>query len=199
MKEFWNKRYSEEEFAYGIAPNEFFKQNIAKFPIGNILLPGEGEGRNAVYAASLGWKVTAFDYSENAKLKAELLAKNNSVNILYNVSSISEFDYPQNHFDAAAVIFLHALEEERSSFHKNLIKSLKPNGIVILEYFSKEQLKMDSGGPQNPDLLYSLDEVFEDFQDFEIYTFKKEIIMLNEGNYHNGKASVIRFVGRKEF
>lgn len=61
MEAFWNNRYKEKEFAYGIAPNQFFKESINKLKIkGTILLPAEGEGRNAVYAAKKGLKVTAF-------------------------------------------------------------------------------------------------------------------------------------------
>ena len=64
MKEFWDSRYREKEYAYGIEPNEFFKEFIDNNNPGKILLPGEGEGRNAVYSASKGWQVDAFDYSK---------------------------------------------------------------------------------------------------------------------------------------
>ena len=66
MKEFWNERYAEPEFAYGVLPNDFFKNQLDKLKPGSILLVCEGEGRNAVYAAKNGWKVEAFDSSEQA-------------------------------------------------------------------------------------------------------------------------------------
>ena len=65
--EFWNLRYGNEEFIYGEKPNKFFKEQLDKLKPASILLPAEGEGRNAVYAASRNWYVVAFDISENAR------------------------------------------------------------------------------------------------------------------------------------
>ena len=69
MNSFWNERYSTNEYAYGTEPNEFFKSVLSKLEVGKLLLPGEGEGRNAVYAAKQGWHVTAFDTSIAGKTK----------------------------------------------------------------------------------------------------------------------------------
>ncbi len=55
--EFWDIRYSDSEYAYGTEPNVYFKSFIDTHSSGKILLPGEGEGRNAVYAAVKGWEV----------------------------------------------------------------------------------------------------------------------------------------------
>ena len=83
--DFWNERYSSDEYVYGTEPNQFFKEQIQKInPSGRLLLPGEGEGRNAVFAAKLGWNVDAFDQSSVAKMKAETLAKLNNVKINYS-------------------------------------------------------------------------------------------------------------------
>lgn len=57
----WNERYSKEEFAYGEEPNQYLKEQLEKLDVGKILFPAEGEGRNGVYAAKLGWNVFAFD------------------------------------------------------------------------------------------------------------------------------------------
>lgn len=67
MKQFWDNRYSSASFAYGEEPNEFFKEHLSKLTPGRILLPGDGEGRNGVFAASLGWDVEAFDISSEGK------------------------------------------------------------------------------------------------------------------------------------
>ena len=69
MKEFWNERYAAENYVYGTLPNTFFKYELSRLRPGKILLPAEGEGRNAVYAAEQGWDVYAFDYSHEAKRK----------------------------------------------------------------------------------------------------------------------------------
>ena len=71
---FWDERYSTDEFIYGKEPNEFFRENLLKIRPGKLFLPGEGEGRNAVFAAKNGWTVDATDQSEIGKLKALKLA-----------------------------------------------------------------------------------------------------------------------------
>jgi hypothetical protein len=91
-KEFWNQRYSEKEYSYGIEPNQFFKEQITPFKVGTILLPAEGEGRNAVYAAKLGWEVVAFDISEEGKKKALQLATLNNVSIDYHIPLLTNLN-----------------------------------------------------------------------------------------------------------
>lgn len=75
MQDFWNERYNREEYVYGEAPNEYFRQQLQTLTPGSILMPLEGEGRNGVYAAGLGWQVDAFDMSTEGKRKALQLAK----------------------------------------------------------------------------------------------------------------------------
>ena len=137
---FWDERYSSEEYVYGTEPNQFFKQILDKIPIpGKLLLPGEGEGRNALYAAKLGWQVDAFDQSPVAKLKTHRLAKANNVTINYSIFDLAKFTPQKNFYNCAAIIFVHFNSEERKSFHQKIIESLKPGGILILESFSKSQ------------------------------------------------------------
>ncbi len=198
MKDFWDSRYAEPEFAYGTEPNEFFKSKIKKLEPGNLLLLGEGEGRNAIFAARLGWNVTAVDYSEYAKAKAEKLAATADININYVVRNLSDYLPPKNYFDAVGLIYLHLPQDLRETVHAGCVESLKAGGRIILECFDKEQIKYNSGGPKNIDMLYSLEDVFTDFQNLEIELFEKATINLTEGKYHNGPAEVIRFAGVKE-
>ena len=78
-KEFWNSRYSNEQYSYGTEPNQFFKSYLDNLKPGKALFLGEGEGRNSVYAAKLKWNVDAVDFSDSAKDKAINLANNNNV------------------------------------------------------------------------------------------------------------------------
>ncbi|MGK9475719.1 class I SAM-dependent methyltransferase [Melioribacter sp. OK-6-Me] len=197
MKELWDRRYSSEEYIYGIEPNEFFKIQIATLPPGRILLLGEGEGRNAVYAAELGWGVEAVDFSQSGKLKAERLAAEKNVRINYIVSDLNKFQPAQDSYDAVGLFFVHFEEDLRKHIHKNAIDALKKGGRLIMEAFEKDQLNYDSGGPKNLSLLYSLEDIAEDFIDLDFEYFAKEIVTLNEGKGHKGKASVIRFIGIK--
>lgn len=196
--DFWNNRYSSDEYVYGTEPNQFFKKQIQKInPAGKLLLPGEGEGRNAVYAATLGWEVDAFDQSTVAKMKAETLAKLKNIKINYSNVDLEKFIPKKNFYDCAAIIFVHLATEIRSDFHIKIIKSLKPNGKIILELFSKNQFGKNSGGPQNLDMLSAIEEIKNDFKELKTIVLSEEIVNLEEGDKHSGEASVIRYLGQK--
>jgi cyclopropane fatty-acyl-phospholipid synthase-like methyltransferase len=203
MKEFWDSRYGDAELAYGNEPNEYFKKQLLKYKPGQILLPAEGEGRNAVFAAKLGWEVSAFDLSKEGKAKAEKLAIENNVEIDYQVGEFSEIKYAENQFDAIGLIYAHFPAETKSAYHKILDSYLRKGGIIIFEAFSKSHLKFNSinhnaGGPKNIDMLFSTEELKSDFSNYEIIELIEEEVILKEGLYHNGQSSVIRFVGRKK-
>lgn len=194
---FWDLRFSAEEYTYGKDPAPFFEEQIKKVPIGKILLPAEGEGRNAVFAATLGWDVVATDWSEVGKQKAYALAKEKNVGINFVVSNCTESQYPENTFDAIGLFFFHLDAESREQFHLKMIQALKPGGILIFEAFDRDQLGRKSGGPQNLDVLYSLQQIAEDFMELEFKLFGKEKVQMDSGNGHVGEAVVIRFVGTK--
>lgn len=194
--DFWNERYAYEEFVYGTEPNEFFKAELDKLKPGKILLPAEGEGRNAVCAASQGWEVTAFDISEQGQIKAQGLAKENYVKITYNVANVLEFQSSEK-FDVIGLSYAHFPADIRQEAHQYLLTFLKPHGYVILEAFSKAQLGNPSGGPKNENMLFSLELIKDDFKTLKFKLLKEESIQLSEGNFHKGKASVIRFLGQQ--
>jgi SAM-dependent methyltransferase len=197
MLKLWEERYSGEKFAYGKEPNKFFKAEIEKLIPGRLLMIGEGEGRNAVYAAKLGWNVDAIDYSEMARKKAMALAAENNILINYEINDLSLFEPKEDYYDAIGIIYIHLDEELRRKVHLKVIKSLKENGCVILEAFEKKQIKNSSGGPKNIDLLYSLEDIVSDFIDLEFIKLDKENVSLDEGDYHVGEADVVRFIGKK--
>ena len=194
--EFWDERYSSDEYAYGILPNKYFKEQIDKLKPGKLFLPGEGEGRNAVYAAKLGWDVTALDYSVMAQEKAMKLAEENNVKIKYHVIPINEYIFPVSEFDASSLIFVPIPENLRALIHKNIIRSLKPGGVLIAELFSKKQINNNSGGSKDLSLLCDIDELLHDFKEMDIIEGYETQINLNEGQYHQGKADVIRILAK---
>ncbi len=199
----WNDRYSKDEFAYGEQPNNYLKEQLEKLPVGAILFPAEGEGRNAVFAAKLGWAVSAFDISTEGKKKALLLAENYKVMIEYQVGELQELNYKANQFDAIALIYAHFPADIKSIYHNTLDKYLRKGGTVIFEAFSKKHIGFISknekvGGPKDIAMLFSIDEIKSDFANYEVIELEEKEIELSEGLFHNGTGSVIRFVGRKK-
>lgn len=202
MKQKWDERYKDQEFAYGKAPNLFFKEWLEKLDPGSILMPADGEGRNGVYAAQLGWKVTSFDISIEGQSKALKLAKERGVSLEYIVGDLEQLTFERERFDAIGLVYAHFDANKKTSFHQKLNDYLKPGGRLILEAFSKNHLQFNAldlrvGGPKDVDMLYSKEEVLADFKNYKILFLEEEEIHLNEGKYHVGKGSVIRFVGIK--
>lgn len=202
MKAFWDERYSQEDYVYGKSPNVFFAREIQKVSPGKLLMPAEGEGRNAVFAAAKGWDVHAFDISLEGKRKAEGLAQQHQVQINYEVCSLETVQYETESFDVIGLIFAHFPSLVKATYFAKLIQFLKPGGLVLLEGFSKNHLKFSSenpkaGGPRDPDLLYTMEEMGYLFSPFEVLLLEEAEIFLAEGEHHVGKSSVVRFIGRK--
>lgn len=200
----WNERYSAEAFAYGEQPNNYLKEQLEKLPVGSILFPAEGEGRNAVFAAKLGWKVSAFDISMEGQKKALKLADANNVSIDYQVGELETLNYSQGQFDAIALIYAHFPADIKSQYHKNLDKYLRKGGIVIFEAFSKKHIDYLSknenvGGPKDVASLFSIEEIRSDFANYHFIELEETEIELTEGLFHNGLGSVIRFVAQKKY
>ncbi|HCS19667.1 MAG TPA: SAM-dependent methyltransferase [Bacteroidetes bacterium] len=198
----WNERYSNAEYAYGTEPNDYLKEQLEKQIPGNILFPAEGEGRNAVFAAKLGWKVCAFDISSEGQKKALRLAEANKVHIDYRVGELEEGMYEPGQFDAMAFIYAHFPAEIRPAYHKLLNTFLRKDGILIFEAFSKRHLDYIAknekvGGPRDHSMLFSIEEVKAEFPGYSFLELEEKEIELNEGSFHYGTGSVIRFVGRK--
>ena len=148
-------------------------------------------------------KVAAFDISFEGKNKALHLAKKNNVLINYEVGGLETLNYDNDQFDAVALIYAHFPADIKSFYHNTLDKYLPKGGTIIFEAFSKNHLsyiaKNESiGGPKDIESLFSTDEIQADFLNYTIIELSEKEIELSEGLYHNGKGSVIRFVGQKK-
>ncbi len=199
----WNSRYSESGYAYGTEPNEYFKQEIDRIDVpGSLLLPAEGQGRNAVYAAKKGWRVDAFDISEAGYKKALELAQSNQVTINFEVGTLEEVSVSQHKYDAIGLVYAHFPPPIRTNYHSKFAELLNAGGYIILEGFSKNNLPLRQknpavGGPDKLELLFDADQIEHDFMGLKILHLAEEEIELSEGKYHVGTAKVIRFVGKK--
>ncbi len=197
MKSFWDQRYSDKRYAYGKEPNAYFKEKLAGLPPGKILLAAEGEGRNAVYAAAMGWEVYAYDFSEEAVKKAQALAREKEVVIHYQLGSLSDLTFEAEFFDAIGLIYVHFPDSIRTQNHSKLISLLSPGGHVILEGFSTnhptyQALNPQVGGPKNPIQLYNTKKLKQDFSSLTLIELEEQKIHLEEGYCHVGETTVMR-------
>ncbi len=194
--ELWNNRYQTNETVYGNEPNQFFKSFIDIHQPGTILLPAEGEGRNAIYAASKGWEVDAFDFSKVAQEKALKRAKEKNVKINYSILEIENYKASKQ-YDAVGLIYVHLEPALRKKFHAEIAQSLPRAGYLVFEAFAKEQIDNTSGGPKDEALLYDAPSICNDFQHLHIIACGQKEVDLKEGEFHNGKAHVLRLTAQK--
>ncbi len=165
--------------------------------MGKILSLAEGEGRNAVYLASMGYEVTGVDGSEVGLQKAMKLAAARGVTIATIHEDLSCFEIQADQWDAIIACYCHVPSTLRITLHKSAVRGLKSGGVFILEAFSKEQLDYDTGGPQSLDLLMDLDELVQELSGLEILHAVKILREVQEGNRHTGLASVVQVIGFK--
>jgi SAM-dependent methyltransferase len=193
----WDERYSEPGFAYGTAPNEFLESVVDRIPPGNILSLAEGEGRNAVYLASLGYQVTGVDGSEVGLRKALALAAERGVTITTIHADLSEFEIAPEQWDGIISCYCHVPSTIRIPLHHAAVHGLKSGGIFVLEAFSKDQLAYNTGGPQSLDMLMSLDELIQELAGLEFIHAVQMERNVREGSRHTGLASVVQVIGIK--
>jgi 2-polyprenyl-3-methyl-5-hydroxy-6-metoxy-1,4-benzoquinol methylase len=197
MKAMWNERYQQDNYQYGINPNDFMAEQIRQMPAGRILFPGAGEGRDAVFAAKLGWEVHAFDLSEQGQAKALKLASQEKTRIHFKVTDASLVKFPIASFEVIALTYFHLPIEIRLPFYVNCVSWLKPGGKILIEGFSKKQLGLNSGGPKNIDWLFSAKELEHEFPRLKIILNEEKQRILDEGPLHQGLAEVVQFIAQK--
>lgn len=134
--------------------------------------------------------------SSKGKEKALRLANEYEVTINYEVSSVLEFQSDVK-FDVIGLCYAHFPASIRAQAHQHLLQFLKPGGTVIFEAFAKAQLGNNSGGPKNEAMLFSLQEIKEEFPEMDFKLLEEKTIELAEGNHHKGTAAVIQFLAHK--
>lgn len=193
----WNERYSAPGFAYGTAPNDFIASVADRIPPGRVLSLAEGEGRNAVYLAALGYQVTGVDGSEVGLRKAGELAAARGVTITTVHADLSSFEIGVEQWNGIIACYCHVPSALRIPLHQAAVRGLKPGGAFVLEAFSKEQPAYGTGGPQSPDMLMSLDDLKRELAGLEFAHAVRIEREVREGSGHTGLASVVQVLALK--
>jgi SAM-dependent methyltransferase len=203
MQAFWNLRYAEPGYKYGKAPNEFLRSQAPRLPAAaQVLVPGDGEGRNGVWLAGEGHQVLAVDVSEVGLAKARqlALAKGDAVSARLRTQRVdlAVWAPAAGRFDAVVLTYVHLPSSFRGQAHQRLASALKPGGWLILEAFHPDQLSRRSGGPKEVDMLVTLAQLRADFQGLLREELGQETeVLLHEGPGHQGPGFVTRWVGQK--
>ncbi len=194
----WDQRFTETPYFYGKMPNDFVVASVSHIPKGKVLCLAEGEGRNSVFLARSGYEVSGVDFSEKAVENAKQLAAENGVEVDYQVGDLENYAIGECKWDGIVSIFCHLPPNIRKSIHQKVIQGLKTGGVFVLEAYSPDQLSMGTGGPKDPELLMSIEDLKSELAglDFELAHQTERIIF--EGIGHNGPSSVTQLIGIKK-
>lgn len=193
----WNERYSQPEYAFGKHPNDFLVQVIQQVPKGRVLCLAEGEGRNAVYLAQQGCRVTAVDASPVGLEKARKLAAERSVAIEVVVADLAEFSIQPNSWEAIVSIFCHLPPTVRAHVHRQVVTGLTAGGVFVLEAYTPRQLAFKTGGPPTAALMMELATLQQELDGLYFDHAQEVERDIQEGLFHRGQSAVVQVLATK--
>ena len=141
--------------------------------------------------------MVAVDASKVGLKKAEVLATDREVNIETVVADLNEYEIEQERWEGIVSIFCHLPSDQRASLYSRIIKGLKPGGVLILEAYTLAQLDFGTGGPPVKDLLLSLTELEEAFNELDFKRASELERDIYEGKLHQGRGAVVQLIARK--
>ncbi|MEZ5755570.1 MAG: class I SAM-dependent methyltransferase [Paracoccaceae bacterium] len=194
----WNARFDSEGYLFGEAPNAFLRRQTEGLLPGRALCVADGEGRNGVWLAEQGWEVLSLDFSDVAQRKAAALAARRGVALELVEADVHDWAYPEAGFDLVVDIFSQfSGPADRARKWAGMCHALRPGGLLVLQGYTPAQLRHGTGGPSQPDQLYTAPMLREAFAGFEILHLAEEETVLSEGAGHDGMSAVIGLVARK--
>ena len=193
----WDERYDCEEYVYGTEPNAFLRACADRLRPGRTLSLAEGEGRNAVFLAARGHRVTAVDASAVGLAKAARLARARGVEIETLVADLADYAIAPAAWDHIVSIFCHIPPAARARLHRQVVAGLKPGGLLVLEAYTPAQVGRGTGGPPVPELTMTLEALREELAGLEFLHARELEREVVEGRYHTGTGSVVQVLARK--
>ena len=193
----WDERYSGDDFVYGTEPNDFLRSQVENIPAGRVLCLAEGEGRNAVFLAEQGFNVTAVDQSAVGLAKARRLANQRGVEINTVVADLAEFVLESNAWDGIVSIFAHMPAQARAHIHREVVRGLRPGGVLVLEAYRPEQLQYKTGVPPAAEMMMDLDGLHTELAGLDFELAAETVRDIQEGPLHHGRGAVVEILARK--
>ena len=194
----WDQRYVSPDYVYGTEPNEFLAETIRGLNAGGrALCLAEGEGRNAVFLARLGYEVHAVDASAVGLAKAERLARERGAHIVTEVNTLDGYRIHPGAWDLIVSIFCHLPAPVRRTLHREVVAGLRPGGHFVLEAYTPAQLALDTGGPPDAALMMTLAELREELDGLHFELAREVEREVHEGRLHTGRGAVVQVVARR--
>jgi SAM-dependent methyltransferase len=194
----WDSRYAATTKLFGDSPSPLLLEHRDLLRPGmEALAIGDGEGRNGVWLAAQGLHVLSVDLSPRALARARARAEGLQVELATLCVDVVEWGWPRAAFDLVACIFVHFPPATRPRVHRAIIDALKPGGLLMLEAFHRDQAARGTGGPSDPDMLYTLHELEESFADCLILSLEQTETDVEVDGRCSGRGAVVHLLARK--
>ena len=195
----WDQRFSRPGLLFGEQPNRFLEREAHRLGAGSTVLSvADGEGRNALYLASLGHRVCAFDISAVAVAKARELAARRGLQVEWHTASADEWDWRARAWDAVLAVFVQFADPAmRRRMFEGMWTALRPGGLLLVQGYTPRQLEFRTGGPGRLEHLYTsalLRELLPQAEWLQLREYEDE---LAEGSAHVGRSALLDAVARK--
>ncbi|MGH7118549.1 MAG: SAM-dependent methyltransferase [Acetobacteraceae bacterium] len=192
----WNARFGAADYLFGTEPNAFLQAETHRLRSGwSALLLADGEGRNGVWLARRGLRVTSVDFSPVGIAKAKQLAARFSVTIDAILADLNRWRWPKDEFDLVVGIFMQVFDPPaRTVIFERMQKALKPGGLLLLQGYRPEQIANGTGGPPTAENLYTEGLLRTAFSDCTILRLQSRDQVIHEGSGHDGISALIDLV-----
>lgn len=157
----WDERYAAEELVWSRGPNRFVAEQLAELPPGRALDLAGGEGRNAIWLAQRGWDVELVEFSQEALDKAAALAASVDVRLQLTLADLTASPALRP-ADLVVVAYLQLPREPTRAVLRRAASWVGPGGTLLLVAHARRNLDDGVGGPADPEVLRTLDEVVDD-------------------------------------
>jgi SAM-dependent methyltransferase len=155
----WDERYAGDELVWTSTPNQFLVSEVLGLPPGRAVDLACGEGRNAVWLAEQGWKVTGVDFSPVGLAKAQRFAALRNVEATWVESALQQWRPPPEGFDLVAMLYLQLPQPERSIALEVAASAVAPGGRLLVVAHDQDNLTRGFGGPSSAEVLDSVADV----------------------------------------
>ena len=167
----WEERYATPEYVFGKEPVEFLKENVELLPKGRAIVLAMGEGRNAVFLAQEGFEVEGCDISTHALEKARRLALEKGVSMRAFQADLDNYLLFRQTYDVVACFYY-----LQRGLIPQMKAALKPGGMIIMETYTKDNLKYGFSGPKNPDYLLDTNELLHLFSGLKVILYREMVV-----------------------
>ena len=158
----WDQRYATTELVWGAGPNRFLVSEVADLTPGRALDLGCGEGRNAIWLAELGWRVTGVDFSEIGLDKARRMAADRGVEVTWVRGDLLDYQPDYGAFDLVIAMYIQLRADLLADVMKKASAALAPGGTLLVVGHDLLNLSQGHGGPQNPEVLFTPADIERD-------------------------------------